>query len=211
VVITGTDAPGFSPATVYRGSVNYAGALQIELAGAAPGQFDAIHHSGVAALGGALDVSLLGGFMPEIGDMFEIIVAAGGVSGQFATTAAELPALAGGRRWLIDFQPTSVVLEVLPPLEADFDEDGDVDGDDLVEWRAGFGTSGTANHTDGDADGDLDVDGADFLAWQRQLGSAAASASPTAAPEPTTALFLTAVAAGMIFHRRAPVRREFMS
>jgi len=198
VVITGTDAPGFSPATVYRGSVNYAGTLEIELAGAAAGQFDAIHHSGVATLGGALDVSLLSGFMPAIGDLFEIIAAAGGVTGQFATTAAELPAMAGGKRWLIDYQPTSVVLEVLPPFDADFDEDGDVDGADLAEWRAGFGTSGTAIHMDGDADGDLDVDGSDFLTWQRQLGSAAGGQiATTAVPEPAARVSLTVAAIGI--------------
>jgi hypothetical protein len=202
VMITGTDAPGFSPATVYRGSVNYAGALEIELAGAAAGQFDAIRHLGVATLGGTLDVSLLGGFMPAIGDMFEIISADNGVTGQFATTAAELPALAGGKRWLIDYQLTSVVLEVLPPFGADFDEDGDVDGHDLVEWRTGFGTSGTASHIQGDADGDQDVDGVDFLILQRQLGSPASVAATAAIPEPAALTLVVSPALARFLRRR---------
>ncbi|HEX6962661.1 MAG TPA: right-handed parallel beta-helix repeat-containing protein [Lacipirellula sp.] len=54
---------------------------------------------------------------------------------------------------------------------ADFDLDGDVDGDDLSNWQSGFGTEPTAAIADGDENRDGDVDGRDFLAWQRQLGS----------------------------------------
>jgi hypothetical protein len=86
-------------------------------------------------------------------------------------------------------------------LEADFDEDGDVDGHDLVEWRASFGTTGTAAHMDGDADGDADVDGGDFLPWQRQLG-AATSAAGAAVPEPATLLLLLAEALVIGWGRR---------
>jgi hypothetical protein len=57
-----------------------------------------------------------------------------------------------------------------PYVEADFEEDLDVDSDDLVQWRQGFGVSGAATHQQGDADADLDVDDADFLIWQRQFG-----------------------------------------
>jgi hypothetical protein len=111
--------------------------------------------------------------------MFEIITASGGVAGQCTTTAAELPALAGGKRWLIDYQPSSVMLKVLPGFEADFDEDGDVDRDDLGQWRSDFGINGES-----DADNDGDSDGADFLAWQQQLGSGASGAATDAVPEP---------------------------
>jgi hypothetical protein len=83
-------------------------------------------------------------------------------------------------------------------LGADFDEDGDVDGDDLAIWKAGFAATGTATHMQGDADGDLDVDGADFLVWQRQLGSAAPSASAKAlVPEPATSMLVMAAAVGI--------------
>ena len=69
-------------------------------------------------------------------------------------------------------------------LAADFDQDGDVDGADLVKWKAGFGANGGATHMQGDADGDGAVGGGDFLIWQRQLGSAASTAASTAVPEP---------------------------
>jgi hypothetical protein len=93
------------------------------------------------------------------------------------------------------FETTPVVIFAA----ADFDEDGDVDGDDLGDWQTGYGTMSGAAHGDGDADEDGDVDGADFLAWQRGYAPAPAAASASVAvPEPTTiALFiLTALAIG---------------
>lgn len=52
---------------------------------------------------------------------------------------------------------------------ADFDEDGNVDGDDLRAWQSGFGIGTT--HSQGDADGDTDVDGNDFLIWQASFAT----------------------------------------
>ncbi|RIK77788.1 MAG: hypothetical protein DCC67_12265 [Planctomycetota bacterium] len=67
---------------------------------------------------------------------------------------------------------------VTAPLAGDFQEDGDVDADDLAAWGAAFGLAGAASHAQGDADGDQDVDGADFLVWQQQFTAAAAGAVP---------------------------------
>ncbi|NOZ39988.1 MAG: PEP-CTERM sorting domain-containing protein [Planctomycetes bacterium] len=65
---------------------------------------------------------------------------------------------------------------------ADFDNDGDVDGDDLIQWKSEFGVNGGS-----DADGDGDSDGADFLTWQRQRGSGVpVVTSATTVPEPAT-------------------------
>ena len=65
---------------------------------------------------------------------------------------------------------------------ADFDQDRDVDGDDLAQWQGDFGAS-----PDSDADGDGDSDGADFLIWQRQAGSGVPVLSAVVAvPEPST-------------------------
>ncbi|HEX6963363.1 MAG TPA: type VI secretion system tube protein Hcp [Lacipirellula sp.] len=65
------------------------------------------------------------------------------------------------------------------PPAADFDQDGDVDGADLVEWTGDFGVNELS-----DADDDGDSDGADLLAWQRQLGSVSAEAAASSVPEP---------------------------
>jgi hypothetical protein len=80
---------------------------------------------------------------------------------------------------------------------ADFDEDGDVDGDDLARWRMAFGVNAMA-----DADDDGDSDGDDFLVWQR--GLAASVPAVAAAPEPATAaLVVTALLALTRRPRRA--------
>jgi hypothetical protein len=66
-------------------------------------------------------------------------------------------------------------------IDADFNDDDQVDGADLALWESNFGPG----DVDADADDDGDSDGADFLAWQRQVGSVAAPAvSATAVPEP---------------------------
>jgi T5SS/PEP-CTERM-associated repeat protein len=88
------------------------------------------------------------------------------------------------------FNPDHVVLTDFQPFAtADFDRDGDVDGDDLTQWQGDFGVNGLS-----DADDDGDSDGADLLAWQWQVGSGApAIAAADAVPEPG-ALTLASVA-----------------
>ena len=85
-----------------------------------------------------------------------------------------------------------------PSSPADFDDDGDVDGDDLAEWKASFGVDGGA-----DADGDLDTDGNDFLIWQRAYSLPSAV---TAIPEPSSValalLAILGVAASRVRKRR---------
>ena len=57
------------------------------------------------------------------------------------------------------------IVPVDPPA-ADFDHDGDIDGDDLIAWQSNFGMSDSATHAQGDSNADGDVDGNDFLTWQ---------------------------------------------
>ncbi|HMP59498.1 MAG TPA: hypothetical protein PKD86_09115 [Gemmatales bacterium] len=91
---------------------------------------------------------------------------------------------------------------VLNGLPGDFDQDGDVDADDLPIWKAAYGTTAA-----GDADGNLITDGNDFLIWQRNLGVdlTPATAASGAVPEPSGALLagLALLAAA----RRAAPRR----
>lgn len=81
-----------------------------------------------------------------------------------------------------------------PSADADFNDDGLVDGIDLGVWKSGFGVDAT-----GDADGDLDSDGADFLAWQQQFGGAMAVA---AVPEPGALGAAWLALAGLLVMRR---------
>lgn len=86
---------------------------------------------------------------------------------------------------------------------ADFDGDGNVDGNDLRDyWMSNFGTGAGA-----DADGDGDSDGVDFLVWQRQLGKMAEVPAPSSAvPEPAT-IFLVVATASLGRCRRQAVSR----
>jgi hypothetical protein len=62
---------------------------------------------------------------------------------------------------------------------ADFQADGDVDGEDLAVWTAAFGATAV-----GDASGDGVSDGTDFLLWQRQLSGGPAASGGLNVPEP---------------------------
>ncbi|NOZ41246.1 MAG: PEP-CTERM sorting domain-containing protein [Planctomycetes bacterium] len=205
VIITGTDAPGFSPAAVNRGSVIYDGTLEIELGGLNPGsEFDQLIHvlgAGLADLGGVLDVQFISGFTPSAGDTFEIITATNVVD-TFDTL--NLPALPGDLLWFVNYGATSV--ELVSTYSADFDEDGDVDGDDLAAWEGGFGST-AATHSDGDANANALTDGFDFLTWQRQLTNGGTlSAASTTVPEPTTGCMLLMGLTVVVLARRQDKR-----
>jgi hypothetical protein len=83
-------------------------------------------------------------------------------------------------------------------LDADFDNDGDVDAADLPIWRAAYGVN-----DGGDANDDGVTNGDDFLIWQRQFGNDATPATPIvgAVPEPG-ACALLALGVAMIAARR---------
>ena len=81
------------------------------------------------------------------------------------------------------------------PIIGDFNDDGVVDGADLVQWGSDF-----AADAGSDADGDSDSDGTDFLIWQRQLGAGAAA--NVAVPEPAMWSFLVACAVVLMRHQR---------
>jgi hypothetical protein len=73
------------------------------------------------------------------------------------------------------------------PLEsADFDADGDIDGNDFLAWQRGLGLNGTALRADGDANDDGAVDALDLAVWTRQFGTSTAAGSAFAVPEPLT-------------------------
>ena len=78
------------------------------------------------------------------------------------------------------------LLTVVEPPSADFDEDGDVDGDDFLAWQRGHGTSTGAVFSQGDADYDGDVDGDDLAIWEGQFGSNALGTLATRIPEPSS-------------------------
>ena len=86
--------------------------------------------------------------------------------------------------------------------EADFNEDGSVDGDDFLIWQNGFG--GPGDKSQGDANEDDFVDGDDFLIWQTQFGSAEGAAAE-AIPEPASLALLLGMLLLVAARRRVTV------
>jgi len=75
----------------------------LELGGVTPGSgHDQIVVTGSADLNGTLDVLLVDGFVPLVGDVFDVLVA-GGRTGSFGTV--NLPALTAGLEWQLELDP----------------------------------------------------------------------------------------------------------
>ncbi len=212
VRFAGTFAPGLSPASVNLGSAEYDGQLEIEIGGQTAGsEYDQLNHilgDGLAHLGGTLNVSLINDFMPQAGDTFDILIAAGGVTGTFASTM--LPMLTGDLFWDINYGPNLVELAVAAPvtvLPGDFNGDGVVDAADYVAWRQGLGTTFTQS---------------DYNVWRTHFGAsgggsgstvsgelspAGTSPFPAGVPEPATALLALSIAPATALFGRCCRRR----
>jgi len=85
-----------------------------------------------------------------------------------------------------------------PEANADFDNDGDVDGGDFLAWQRNLGANG--GRAPGDADGNGVVDAADLPLWQQRFGQGGAAA--VAAPEPGGASLVALALAKMALSRR---------
>lgn len=85
VVMNGEFTPGFSPALWKSGTVAYTdlNRFVIELGGRIAGaEFDRVEHY-LAKLGGTLDVKLIDGFKPALGDLLEVITSEQPFEGDF--------------------------------------------------------------------------------------------------------------------------------
>ena len=68
--------------------------------------------------------------------------------------------------------------------DADFNNDGVVNGTDFLIWQRGFGAA--SSHAAGDADGSGTVNTADLVWWKTTFGTAGAASSLAAVPEPSS-------------------------
>lgn len=196
VVITGTDAPGFSPATVYRGSVAYDGRLEIELGGTSPGSFDRIVHSETANTGGTLDLALINGFTPSLADTFEVVTAVS-VAGTFdSILGVSGPGVPHGAGLAVTYTPTSVL--VTTALLGDSNLDMKVDLIDLSVLASNFG--GSSGWAGGNFNGDNHVDLIDLSLLASHFGKNLSNV-----PEPFSGvtLLLTSLPVLGGRHRRA--------
>lgn len=181
---------------------NADGTWEVELGGLGLSDFDRMTLTGAASLDGTLDLSLIGGYVPMLGDTLNILSATGGIAGSFASILqpATMPA-----DLMFDVNNLGSILQLevvdAPMFTADFDNDGDVDAADLAQWEGDYGLNGNS-----DADGDGLSSGFDFLAWQQQNGSGVvpvAALGATAVPEPSTLLLSgVALCLGVVLRRK---------
>jgi T5SS/PEP-CTERM-associated repeat protein len=158
-----------------------------------------IEVTGNVQLAGGLAITLAAGYTPSAGDNFEILSAAGNVTGTLNVAAA--PTLPGGMQWNVDVNASNVSVSVV--ATGDFDSNGIVDASDYVVWRKSLGQHGDGLAADATGDGAVDV--ADYNFWRARLGTIVTPGSGlgggAAVPEPTT-LVLSLVAMILALNRR---------
>jgi T5SS/PEP-CTERM-associated repeat protein len=175
----GLVSPGTSPGALHIDgpyTQSASGELLIELASDL--SYDQLLVTGKATLDGTLRVATIGGFMPTMGDVFEVLRADGGILDAFATLT--LPLLAPNLDWNIIYSDFAVLLQVISTLSGDYNADGVVDAADYVVWRSALGQAVVVGFgADGDASGTID-DG-DYTVWRANFGDTAGAAAVVAA------------------------------
>ena len=141
--------------------------------------------TGKARLNGTLEFVPSAAFNPQVNDEFEILTAAAGVAGTFDSTI--LPPLGAGLSWSVRYNPTSVLLKVVPGSLGDYNQNGTVDAADYTVWRDHLGSSTSLPNDDTPG-----VDTDDYNRWKLNFGETASGSGSgananAAVPEPATA------------------------
>lgn len=140
------------------------------------------------------------GEQTQLSNLFQTLTS--NLSGVGSTLTLELMARAEGGSEAFAFD--NIVINGITILaeDADFDQDGDVDGSDFLAWQRGFGVGTTL--AQGDANGDGQVDDLDLAAWQSQFGVTPliAQQAATSVPEPSSLM----LALGLLLAFPAPSR-----
>ncbi|MBN2296420.1 MAG: autotransporter-associated beta strand repeat-containing protein [Pirellulales bacterium] len=183
VVFAGTYSPGLSPADVMVSDIAFtdASTLNMELGGMNPGsEYDVLHATGSIDLDGTLEMSLINGFTPSIGNTFTIMTF-DSVSGEFDTYQNML--LGNGLFLEPTFTPSTMVLIVKHAIDGDANVDGTVDVSDLGILATNYGTGGGHVWEQADFNGDGFVDVSDLGILATNYGSGTVDQS---VPEPST-------------------------
>jgi autotransporter-associated beta strand protein len=200
----GTLSTGATPAVLHVGSLSLQNGsqTQIKLEGNAGSQYDTIASAGTATLGGALQVSLAGGFVPALGNSFDILdwSTRGGTF-----SSVQLPALGGTLGWNADALYLDGVISVIDTnfLPGDFDRDGQVDAADIGAMQAALADlnkfqsihnmSGDQLLSIGDLNRDGVVNNADLQGLINVLAGGGGNGSGiTTVPEPASIVLLAA-------------------
>jgi hypothetical protein len=134
--------------------------------------------TGTARLGGTLEFIPI--INPQLNSTYHVLTA-GSVIGTFDAT--NLPPLAPGLDWSVEYMPTSVSLKVVEGLPGDFNNDGKVNAADYVAWAKGVGVASTP---------------ANYNLWRTNFGrTLAGSGSALPVPESCSLLQVLLVLTGL--------------
>jgi T5SS/PEP-CTERM-associated repeat protein len=196
---TSTFAGGFSPGDS-PGSVSFEGdvvfdptnTLTIELGGLIAGsEFDQIIVASNASIAGVLDVSIFGGFVPTLGDSFQILTSASR-AGQFASVTGN--DLGGGLLLDVIYGATDITLQVIAALQGDLDGDGFVGISDLNivlgNWNQNVPPANPL--ADPSGDGFVGIADLNVVLGNWNAGTPPGAQTSASVPEPGTGVLLLA-------------------
>jgi hypothetical protein len=196
VYLEGDLRPGHSPAEISFGGdliFGSAATLVIDLAGDGPGAFDVIGVAGLLSLDGALDVRLIDGFVPALGNTFDILDWSTR-TGTFSTVL--LPGLEAYLRWdLSDLYLSGEISVTYATVPGDANLDGAVDQEDAAVLAAHWGQAG--DWSCGNFNGDTVVDAADASILAANWGYDTSESG--AVPEPGMIALLLGLGGIMVF------------
>lgn len=139
---------------------------------------------GNVELGGATLTLDFVGAAPQVGQSFEILSAVGDANG--LGTFANDQVVVDGKLWDIGYDADSVFVTysgLSAGLPGDFDNDGDVDGRDLIAWQRNPSLGNLAD-------------------WQAHFGQSNIVPAVTAVPEPASAMLMFAGVLGLVVRRK---------
>ncbi len=175
VIMEGDLKPGSSPGTMaFAGSLSFGAgsSLDIELGGLAAGvEHDLVTVAAEASLGGMLNLSLIGGFVPATADTFTILQAIQ-LTGAFSNVAGgqRLDLLNDSGSFLVSYAADSVVLSgYQSDLSCDLDFDSNCDGTDIDLLVAEIASGAEGPSFDLTGDGLVDTD--DLNEWLAVAGA----------------------------------------
>ncbi|TWU30176.1 beta strand repeat-containing protein [Bythopirellula polymerisocia] len=195
-LMTVGNTPGAVGTTVVTGEYKQlAGAtLRFEVGNLATLDHDQLQVTDSIDLDGVIDIVAIAGFQPRAGDEYVLIISGGLIFNFPTVNSPDLPGDLFSSTVLTGGASNDLIYTIYTPYTADFDGDGDVDADDLMDpikgWQARYGA---------------DLDGRNFLDWQRQFGSGVGAVSSSlfadsaaaAIPEPSTTLLACVLLLGV--------------